>query len=262
LLVGKKIEIWRANLDIDCEIESQYWSVLNLAEKERANRFVKQQDQTRFIAGRGILRYLLSKYLDLTPQAIQFDYLPQGKPVLDSDHGFPNLQFNVSHCHYLALYAFTDSAEGIGIDVELLRSLPEAISLAQRFFTKNEASYLASVPSQQQEAMFFQFWTAKEAYLKATGEGLAGLQTIEIAVSERNTNQFEIVKGNPRMQIYCFMPEENSIAAVASLGNNNDLNRGKKIDQGTDTSNKWTVADCCLNAETLEKKLVFRNWDD
>lgn len=262
MLLGRNIEIWRANLDIDPDIESQYWSVLNPAEKERANRFVKKQDQTRFIAGRGILRHLLGQYLDLSPQAIQFDYLPRGKPVLASDHSCPNLQFNVSHSHHLALYAFTDSGDGIGIDVECLRSLPQALSLAKRFFTKNEVSYLASLPSQQQEAMFFQFWTAKEASLKATGEGLVGLQSIEIAVSAKNPNQFEVITGNPRMQLSCFMPEKNVVAAVASLGNNDDLNPGQQIDQATDTSNQWTVADRGLDAESLEKRLVFRNWDE
>jgi hypothetical protein len=63
------------------------------------------------------------------------------------------------------------------------------------------------------------------------------------------------------MQLSCFTPEENVVAAVASLGND-DLNQGQQIDQATDTSSRWKVADRGLNTEILEKRLVFRNWDE
>lgn len=139
--------------------------------------------------------------------------------MLASHHNCLQLQFNLSHSHHLALYAFTHSQGGIGIDLEYLRCLPQALSLAQRFFTKNEAAYLASLPPKRQERMFFRFWTAKEAYLKATGEGLVGLQNIEIAVSATNTHQFDVVKSQQQeISLYCFTPEENFVAAVASLG--------------------------------------------
>lgn len=255
------IDIWKANLEISPQLETTYWTILNTEEKQRANRFIKPEDKRRFIAGRGILRSLLGTYLNRTPASIQFDYLPHGKPILAKNDGSPPLQFNVSHSHHLALYALTYSHYGIGVDLEFFRPLPDALSLAQRFFTEKEAAYLASCPVQMQQAMFFRFWTAKEAYLKATGEGLIGLQKIEIAASATNYNQFKVIKGKRYSQLYAFQPEETLIATVASL-ENNLLNQGQPIDQVPDTSNKSKVADRYLYAENLEKRLVFRNWDE
>lgn len=255
------IDIWQASLDISPQLEEKYWAILNTEEKQRANRFVKREDKTRFVAGRAILRYLLAQYLSLHPQAISFDYLSHGKPVLAKNDCSPPLQFNVSHSHYLALYAFTYSDYGIGIDVEFLRSLPDALSLAQRFFTESEAAYLASLPPQKQQAMFFKFWTAKEAYLKATGEGLMGLEKIEIAVSATNSNQFQVIKGEEQIQFHSFQPDEKFIATVAIL-ENNSLNQGQPIDRALDTSNKWKAGNPDSSAESQENTLVFRNWDE
>lgn len=242
------IEIWKANLEIAPELENQYWAILNTEEKQRASRFVKPEDKRRFIAGRGILRSLLGNYLNLTPASIKFDYLPHGKPILAENNCSPPLQFNVSHSHHLGLYALTYFHYGIGIDLEFLRPLPEALSLAQRFFTKKEAAYLASFPLQRQQAMFFRLWTAKEAYLKATGEGLIGLQKIEIAASATTDNQFKVIKGQRHSQLHVFQPEQTFIATVASL-ENHPVNQGK-------------VENHTSYAESQENKLVFRNWEN
>lgn len=209
------IDIWQANLSISGEEKKQYWALLNEEEKQRANRFVKGEDQTRFIAGRGILRSLLSNYIHVSPENIKFDYLPHGKPILASHHCQPQLQFNVSHSHDLALYIISESDKTVGIDVELMRPLPQALSLAQRFLTARETAYLASLSPNQQSLKFFQFWTAKEAYLKATGEGLTGLQSIELIVSPTDSKQCEIIRGEKSIQLYSFSPQEDYIAAIA-----------------------------------------------
>ncbi len=210
------IEIWQANLD-DCrEWEATYWSVLNTQEQQRANRLIKKQDKTRFVVARGILRYLLARYLNLTPHAITFDYLPRGKPVLAASHHCPKLQFNISHSQQLALYAFAQSDYGIGIDLEQVRAISDLNTLVQRFFTQQESAYIASLPPFLKQRTFFQFWTAKEAYLKATGEGLGGLQHIEIAVSPTNPEQLIVVQP-PGVSLYSFTPQHHFLAAVASF---------------------------------------------
>ena len=69
-----------------------------------------------------------------------------------------------------------------------MRPISNIVSLAKRFFTEKEASYLESLSPQEKIETFFRFWTAKEAYLKATGEGLGGLDNIEVMVSASNSN--------------------------------------------------------------------------
>ncbi len=257
-------------------MEAEYWAVLNAEEKQRANRFVKSQDKIRFIAGRGILRSLLGQSLNLAPAAIEFDYLPQGKPILGKSHCNQTLAFNVSHSHHLALYVIAQSDHSVGIDVELMRSLPQALSLARRFFQEQEVAYLVSLPPTRQEAMFFRLWTAKEAYLKATGEGLSGLPNIELALNQKS-QQFDVKRSQPysavrrrslrltvgqaTVNLYSFTPADHFVATVACL-ENDCLNPMRQSDQVLDTSNKSTIGDHDSCAENLENQLVFHNWDE
>jgi 4'-phosphopantetheinyl transferase len=253
------IDIWKANLDISPQLEKSYWALLNVEEKQRANRLIKPEHKRYFIAGRGILRSLLGTDLNLTPESINFDYLPRGKPILAKHHQTA-LQFNISHSKNLALYAFSNS-QTVGIDLEFIHPLPSALSLAERFFTPQEAEYLSFLSPDDQEKMFFRFWTAKEAYLKATGEGIAGLEKIEVMVSDRDQNQFEIIHSEQAMSLYTFTPEDNFIATIASLRTEN-LNQDPQSDRAPDTSNKSKVADRYSFSESLNHWLVFHNWDE
>jgi 4'-phosphopantetheinyl transferase len=60
----------------------------------------------------------------------------------------------------------------IGIDVERIRPLPDAEGIAERFFTRRESEDLRELPAAQKLPAFFTLWTRKEAWLKATGDGI------------------------------------------------------------------------------------------
>jgi 4'-phosphopantetheinyl transferase len=61
----------------------------------------------------------------------------------------------------------------IGVDVERIRPDTNALELAERFFSPPEVQWLRSQPDAQHIPSFFTCWTAKEAYIKAQGEGLS-----------------------------------------------------------------------------------------
>jgi 4'-phosphopantetheinyl transferase len=84
----------------------------------------------------------------------------------------------VSHSETLALYAFTRGRE-IGIDVEYVRPVAEAEQIAQHYFSTQESNILRNLPPDTQDEQFLIYWTRKEAYLKARGEGLTGLETMQ-----------------------------------------------------------------------------------
>jgi 4'-phosphopantetheinyl transferase len=176
-----EVHVWKANLDVSNDRIQPLAALLSEDERARADRFYKQTDRDAFIAARGILRTLLGQYLDRSPAQLQLQYQDRGKPFLQDSP----LEFNVTHSHGLALYAIAQSRR-VGIDLEYVRDI-EVQALAQRFFSDREFQQLQALPPDRQTATFFKYWTAKEAYLKATGEGLAGLSQIEI---------IEILKGD------------------------------------------------------------------
>jgi 4'-phosphopantetheinyl transferase len=230
VLTTKDVHIWRGSLDLAAAKIEKLFDILSQDEKLRAQRFRFPEHQKRFIAARGILRQLLSTYLDLPAKSIVFEYSDRGKPTLAKSINYNDLQFNLSHSQDLAVYGFTLSRK-IGIDLEYLKPLTDAKAIASRFFAATEKELICSLTGEEQQQVFFQLWTAKEAYLKAIGEGITGsLAEVEIALaSDRSITSFKL-KGNTitteSWLLSDFIPETNYLATVAveSLNQSNRIN--------------------------------------
>lgn len=222
-LSPNNIHIWRANLKISQLQIEELFKTLSSDEIERANRFYFERDKHRFIVARATLRKILSQYLNLNPTQLEFTYSERGKPYLPTT----SILFNLSHSQDLALYAIT-TVNQIGIDLEYIRPMDDAESLAKRFFSAQEYNLISQLPPQQQQEIFFKIWTCKEAYLKATGDGLAGgLEKVEVCLKPEQPIQFMSINGNikeaSRWYLYQFIPQSNYIAAVVVAGKNQNL---------------------------------------
>jgi len=168
-LTGRTVHIWELQIRASDPVTAQFERVLRPEEAARAARFRFERLQRSFILTRGALRVLLGHYLDSPPDHVQFKYSANGKPSLTDSAG---LQFNTSHSGEIALFAFTLESE-VGVDVEQIRPLEGMRELAGRYFCPEEASDLMALPAHQRQAAFFRCWTRKEAFIKATGEGLS-----------------------------------------------------------------------------------------
>ena len=157
----------------------ELWLTLCATERQRAERFVFERDRKRFVLGRGLLREILASYAGIRPEVLVFECGDRGKPFLREP---ADLFFNISHSD-AAFVAAVGSCE-LGIDVERVRPVSDAAQLAERFFTAAEAEFLKGLTGDRQQAAFFRIWTQKEAFLKATGEGITGLQRVEVALPE------------------------------------------------------------------------------
>lgn len=167
-----EVHVWRTTLHrTETEIE-RLRQTLAPDELERARRFHFDKHRRHYIIARGLLRCLLSRYLEITPRAVEFHYSAYGKPALAPAHGGAALRFNLSHSGELALYAFTRGRE-IGIDVEHVRAEFAGMEIAGRFFSRREFAALEALPESLRTTAFFNCWTRKEAYIKARGEGLS-----------------------------------------------------------------------------------------
>jgi len=167
-----EVHVWRTTLDWPAESVVNLEHILSSDERERMRGFYFQRDRSCYLIARGLLRILLGRYLDMTPDKLRFDYTPFGKPSLASGLVQTALQFNVSHSGALLLIAVT-AGRALGIDVEHIRADIAVGEIATHFFSANERSALAKLARNLQCAAFFNCWTRKEAYIKAIGEGLS-----------------------------------------------------------------------------------------
>jgi 4'-phosphopantetheinyl transferase len=187
------VHIWRSSLAPDAG--DNRFALLSTDEQRRAQRFLSPRARQQFIAARAALRSILSRYVKCAPAQIRFLVGPLGKPAL-TDPGHPPLHFNLSHSGELALVAVTHAGE-IGVDVEQVRERSTADRLAERFFHPNEVAELRRLPIEQRTIGFFNAWTRKEAWLKATGKGISyGIDRVEVTLVPGHTPRVLSVDGN------------------------------------------------------------------
>lgn len=196
-----------ARLDVPPEEVERCTSLLSPDEIDRANRYYHDRDRRRFLVARARLRELLGEYVGMGPEKIVFLYSERGKPSIDD-----SLHFNVSHSGEIAFYGFARGRR-VGVDVERIRSLSDLLSLTKRFFCAKEHDLIENHPDR--ERVFFQLWTAKEAYLKAIGTGIAGgLNRVEVSIDPL---KLENIGGE--WNVYSYRPDADYLATVAIEGN-------------------------------------------
>jgi 4'-phosphopantetheinyl transferase len=198
VLESCEVHIWRVSLQNASTQAQKLQGLLADDEINRAQNFHFSYDRDRFVAVRGLLRILLTFYIQIPPEQIKFCYSSRGKPTLASNQNSTILNFNISHSRELALLAFTYN-ETIGIDVEYIR--PEIVreQIAERFFSVQEAATLRALPDNLQPMAFFNCWTRKEAFIKATGEGLSRpLDQFSVSLAPGEPAKLLDIQGEPQ----------------------------------------------------------------
>lgn len=87
----------------------------------------------------------------------------KGKPYIS---GYDNFHFSVSHTNNIIAFCVNDAP--VGIDIEY--KTHNFLRISKRFFTSEESELIENATDK--EKAFLQLWTAKESYLKMTGDGL------------------------------------------------------------------------------------------
>lgn len=172
-LEHRQVDLWYVLSDkvTDSALLDRYRELLAPDELARERRFLNERARLQYLAGRALIRTTLSQYAEVRPEAWRFSYNPHGKPAISSPRE-PRLEFNLSHTDGVLVLAVT-AGPPIGVDVESRCRKSNALELASRFFAAAEAATLQSLSPDQCDARFFQFWTLKEAFIKARGTGLA-----------------------------------------------------------------------------------------
>ena len=220
-LPAGEVHLWSARLDPPEDLLRQYASVLSADERRRAERFRVGSLRNHYIASRGTLRMLLARYLGTAPPSFPLTYQARGKPELGPPWNACGVEFNVSHSHELAVYAFT-RGNPIGVDVEWIRPMPNAAALLERFFSPQEVQQWRLMPAERQLRAFFQGWTRKEAWLKAVGSGLS-FPLDQFCVSLDDSARVLSIRGDTeeaaRWWLESCEPCDGYVAAVVMRGN-------------------------------------------
>lgn len=107
--------------------------------------------------------------VEKTPLAVT----AEGRPYFPAH---PEVDFNLSHTKGMVVCALAigtlQAPPRVGVDIEnTLTDTEKAVRLARRFFRESELRYFEE--AEEKGLAFVEIFTAKEAYGKFTGEGLA-----------------------------------------------------------------------------------------
>lgn len=200
ILNETRIDLWQFSLLHELPNASQ---LLNAEEKARADRFYFSRHKRRFSTARATVRIILARYLNASPERLEFSYNAYGKPkVINSSR----LQFNLSHTDDLALLA-VGKGFPMGIDIEKY-SARSYDDLAKSAFSTQEYHEFLKIPKALKATVFFHIWSQKEAFIKACGLGLAyPTKDFNVPTAMPTKQLVNDPMHNMTWQLRSFMPE-------------------------------------------------------
>ncbi len=170
---------------VPASLLARYRSIMSEQELERNQRYRMDRDRRTDCIARCLTRTTLSRYADLPPTEWLFVNNKFGKPEIQNPP-IP-IRFNLSHTSRFVACAVTRTYD-LGIDIEFLKRTNDISSIAGHYFSDLEKNALFRLQPEQQKSRFFDYWTLKEAYLKACGVGIsAGLDTFSFILDDPNT---------------------------------------------------------------------------
>jgi len=163
-----------------------------------------------------ILRQILSRYVLQSADELVIERGEFGKPYL---RDFPEWQFNLSHSAEKMLIAVSYE-KAVGVDIEQIKPRCSLSDLVKKCFALSEQNYWFGLPENEKTAAFYDFWTRKEAVVKAIGRGIAlGMNHCEIDVN--TPNLFLNLPVNEKWQTQQLAISPDYCAAISTNGAGN-----------------------------------------
>ena len=183
----------------DPELLNDYWNILSNDEISRGERFCFDRDRHRHLVTWALARTMLSSYADISPKAWEFGNNQYGRPHISGPVSAPNLRFNLSHTRNLIACIVAPEFD-VGIDVEDCRRNISGPAIARRYFSAREVAAFERLTKNEQAAAFFEYWTLKEAYVKAVGRGISlGLARFSFELDDRSLRVDDPARRPPRI---------------------------------------------------------------
>lgn len=169
------IDIWLAFHEeiSDPRLLSRYRELMSEDERRRESGFRFDRDRKCHVVTRALVRTVLSRYAAIAPADWAFSANAYGRPRIANHHeDAEGLDFNVSHTRGLIAMAVSRHRE-LGIDVENVGTPHASPDLADQILSREELEAFSGVPEDRRQRRFLEYWTLKESYIKARGQGLS-----------------------------------------------------------------------------------------
>jgi 4'-phosphopantetheinyl transferase len=165
----RTIKVWSGDFTATEASHKRYWLVLDQSEQRHASSIKNEKVLYRYVEGRARLKILLGDVLNTFPNQLRLEIAEYGKPYLVD---YPQLSFNISHSANSLTIAVAYECD-LGIDIEQCKARANLSGLVDKCFAEEEQNYWQQLSEMEQTQAFYQFWTSKEAFVKATGRGFA-----------------------------------------------------------------------------------------
>jgi 4'-phosphopantetheinyl transferase len=157
----------------DPALMQAYQALLSAEEATRWKRFRFAVDQHTYLVARALVRTVLSRYAEVEPAEWRFRTNVFGRPEIAQEReDLRSIRFNLSHTTGLVMVGITNHRE-LGVDTEDTAAPRVSLDLIEQFMTESEIKSLRKEHEQDQATRLFEYWTLKEAYIKARGMGLS-----------------------------------------------------------------------------------------
>ena len=171
-------------------------SSLSSAEKQRAAQFVFEHHRRQYIFAHGLLRIALSNFMpNVEPSDWCFTADRYGRSFISAPIIPRRVYFSLSRTKGCVTCAVS-GYEAIGVDVEEIRQRHSLFEIARGSFSPEEIEALRNLRPETLADRFFDYWTLKEAYLKARGTGLnSPLDRFSILISSNHKIRVKFAPG-------------------------------------------------------------------
>lgn len=192
-------QVWWIDLDRAWPAASAL--ALSEAEQARAAGMDNPRQKARYISSRNAMRDILSHYYGLHADEIDLTYAADGRLILAGDRP-PRLHVSLSHSDEMA--AFAVFARPIGVDIERMSPTVDHAAVGRWICSPPEYHALTALVDLGLDDRFFTLWTLKEAYGKATGQGLgAGVRDFQSSWSPANSAAASVKQWATAAQVPC-----------------------------------------------------------
>jgi 4'-phosphopantetheinyl transferase len=189
-VTGDHVDIWLIRSDVPARVLGDLATVLDEAERDRAEALISAVHRRRFIAAHGAVRLIIGDCLGVPPAQIRWRHGPHGKPEVagtrdltktadltgtparmgtpDRTGTWADVQISLSHSGGLAMLAVTQHRR-VGVDIQQFPAGDHAARMAERYYPVAEARFVTAGSPADQVSRFVALWTRKEACVKVTG---------------------------------------------------------------------------------------------